>query len=87
MPPTSKTIFEEGAQIKSFKVVKKGVYQRDELVKYLVEDPAKYPGCSGTRCLGDVESDLRAQIAANQKVFDFLLEISFVTEGTDDFDV
>lgn len=67
MPPTSKTIFEEGAQIKSFKVVKKGVYQRDELVKYLVEDPAKYPGCSGTRCLGDVESDLRAQIAANQK--------------------
>lgn len=51
-----------------FKVVSKGVYQRDELVRYLVEEPAKYPGCSGTRCLSDVESDLRAQIAANKKV-------------------
>ncbi|KAK4702852.1 hypothetical protein P7C70_g3372, partial [Phenoliferia sp. Uapishka_3] len=67
MPPTSKTIFEEGAQIKSFKVVREGVFQRDELVRYLVEEPAKYEGCSGTRCLGDVESDLRAQIAANNK--------------------
>jgi N-methylhydantoinase B/oxoprolinase/acetone carboxylase alpha subunit len=68
MPPTSKTIFEEGAQIKSFKVINKGKYMRDELLDYLVEKPAQYPGCSGTRCLNDVESDLRAQIAANQKV-------------------
>ncbi|KAL8281548.1 hypothetical protein RQP46_006232 [Phenoliferia psychrophenolica] len=67
MPPTSKTIFEEGAQIKSFKVVREGVFQRDELIRYLVDEPAKYDGCSGTRCLGDVESDLRAQIAANNK--------------------
>lgn len=29
--------------------------------------PCRYPGCSGTRCLSDVESDLRAQIAANRK--------------------
>lgn len=71
MPPTSKTIFEEGAQIKSFKVVREGVFQRDELVRYLVDEPAKYEGCSGTRCLGDVESDLRAQIAANNKVCHF----------------
>ncbi|BGP45388.1 hypothetical protein JCM10450v2_001206 [Rhodotorula kratochvilovae] len=67
MPPTSKTIFDEGAQIKSFKVVDKGVYQREELVRLLVDEPAKYPGCSGTRCLSDVESDLKAQIAANNK--------------------
>ncbi|KAI5478517.1 5-oxoprolinase [Pseudohyphozyma bogoriensis] len=67
MPPTSKTIFDEGAQIKSFKVVDKGEYQREELLRYLVDEPAKYPGCSGTRCLSDVESDLRAQIAANNK--------------------
>ncbi|KAK4056324.1 hypothetical protein OIO90_002768 [Microbotryomycetes sp. JL221] len=67
MPPTSKTIFEEGASIISFKIVNKGEYQRDALVKILLEDPAKYPGCSGTRCLNDVESDLRAQIAANNK--------------------
>ncbi|KAK4049399.1 hypothetical protein OIV83_004132 [Microbotryomycetes sp. JL201] len=67
MPPTSKTIFEEGASIVSFKIVNKGEYQRDELVRILLEEPAKYPGCSGTRCLNDVESDLRAQIAANNK--------------------
>ncbi|GAA6047784.1 hypothetical protein JCM3770_001776 [Rhodotorula araucariae] len=67
MPPTSKTIFDEGAQIKSFKVVDRGEYQRDELVRLLVDEPAQYPGCSGTRCLSDVESDLKAQIAANNK--------------------
>ena len=67
MPPTSKTIFEEGAQIKSFKIVQKGEYDRQGLLKHLCDDPAKYPGCSGTRCLRDVESDLQAQIAANQK--------------------
>lgn len=67
MPPHSKTLYEEGAQIKSFKIVEKGLYQRDQLVKHLLEDPAEYPGCSGTRCLRDVESDLQAQIAANQK--------------------
>lgn len=67
MPPTSKTIFEEGAQIKSFKIVSKGKYDRDQLVKYLMEEPAKYEGCSGSRCLRDVESDLQAQIAANNK--------------------
>ncbi|KAH8928481.1 Hydantoinase B/oxoprolinase [Atractiella rhizophila] len=67
MPPTSKTIFEEGAQIKSFKLVKAGKYQREELLRYLLEEPAKYPGCSGTRCLSDVESDLKAQIGANWK--------------------
>lgn len=67
MPPTSKTIFEEGASIKSFKIVEKGIYQRDELVRILVDEPAKYEGCSGTRCLSDVESDLKAQIASNSK--------------------
>lgn len=29
--------------------------------------PAQYPGCSGTRNLRDNLSDLRAQVAANQK--------------------
>lgn len=67
MPPTSKTIFEEGAQIKSFKIVSQGEYDRKGLLKHLCDDPAQYPNCSGTRCLRDVESDLQAQIAANQK--------------------
>lgn len=67
MPPTSKNIYEEGAQIKSFKIVNGGQYDRKGLLRHLCEEPAKYPGCSGTRCLRDVESDLQAQIAANQK--------------------
>ncbi|GAA6038543.1 hypothetical protein JCM8097_004622 [Rhodosporidiobolus ruineniae] len=67
MPPTSKTIFDEGAQIRSFKVVSKGKYQATELKRLLVEEPAKYDGCSGSRCFSDVESDLKAQIAANNK--------------------
>lgn len=29
--------------------------------------PAQYPGCSGTRNLRDNLSDLRAQVAANQR--------------------
>ena len=30
--------------------------------------PERYPGCSGSRNLSDNISDLKAQIAANQKV-------------------
>ena len=30
--------------------------------------PSRYPGCSGTRNLKDNISDLKAQIAANNKV-------------------
>ncbi|PWZ02971.1 Hydantoinase B/oxoprolinase [Testicularia cyperi] len=67
MPPTSKTLFEEGARIKSFKIVSEGKFDRQGLVRYMLEEPAQYPGCSGTRCFRDVESDLQAQIAANQK--------------------
>ncbi|SJX60102.1 related to 5-oxoprolinase [Sporisorium reilianum f. sp. reilianum] len=67
MPPTSKTLFEEGARIKSFKIVSEGKFDRRGLEKYMLEEPAQYPGCSGTRCFRDVESDLQAQIAANQK--------------------
>lgn len=67
MPPTSTTIFQEGAQITSFKIVRKGVFDRDGLVKHMVDIPASYPGSSGTRCFRDVQSDLHAQIAANQK--------------------
>ncbi|SPO19719.1 related to 5-oxoprolinase [Ustilago trichophora] len=67
MPPTSKTLFEEGARIKSFKIVSEGKFDRKGLERYMLEEPAQYPGCSGTRCFRDVESDLQAQIAANQK--------------------
>ncbi|KAF8066738.1 Hydantoinase B/oxoprolinase [Lyophyllum atratum] len=67
MPPTSVNIFEEGAEIESFKIVDGGVFDRKGLVEYMVEKPSQYPGSSGCRNIRDVESDLKAQIAANHK--------------------
>lgn len=67
MPPTSVSIFEEGANIESFKIVDGGVFNSEELHQHMVEKPARYPGSSGCRNIRDVESDLKAQIAANHK--------------------
>ncbi|EJD45449.1 Hydantoinase B/oxoprolinase [Auricularia subglabra TFB-10046 SS5] len=67
MPPASTSIYEEGASIVSFKIVKKGDFDRDGLYDRMVVRPAQYEGSSGCRCFRDVESDLRAQIAANHK--------------------
>jgi len=67
MPPHSKTLAEEGATFRSFKIVKQGHFQEEALVEALMA-PGKIPGCSGTRNLSDNLSDLKAQIAANQKV-------------------
>lgn len=60
MPPTSVNIFEEGANITSFKIVDNGNFDQKGLHKYMLEDPAKYPGSSGCRNIRDVESDLKA---------------------------
>ena len=60
MPPTSTTIFEEGAHITSFKIVKEGVFDQDGLYDYMITKPAQYPGSSGCRNIRDVESDLKA---------------------------
>ena len=54
MPPFSKELWEEGAQVKSFKLVKKGQFDEKGVIKILSEDPAQFPGCSGTRTLSDV---------------------------------
>ncbi|KAI0071616.1 Hydantoinase B/oxoprolinase [Panus rudis PR-1116 ss-1] len=67
MPPTSTSIFEEGANIVSFKIVKEGIFDKDGLYDYMIDKPAQYPGSSGCRNIRDVESDLKAQIAANYK--------------------
>ncbi|KAF9223159.1 Hydantoinase B/oxoprolinase [Gyrodon lividus] len=67
MPPTSVNIFEEGAEIVSFKIVDGGVFDQKGLYEYMVDKPAQYPGSSGCRNIKDVESDLKAQIAANYK--------------------
>jgi 5-oxoprolinase (ATP-hydrolysing) len=65
MPPTSREIWEEGAYLESFLLVRNGIFEEQELTRIMLEEPAKYPGCSGTRCLGDNISDLKAQAAAN----------------------
>ncbi|KAG2346564.1 Hydantoinase B/oxoprolinase [Suillus weaverae] len=67
MPPTSVNIFEEGAEIVSLKIVDGGIFDKKGLYEYMVEKPAHYPGSSGCRNIKDVESDLKAQIAANHK--------------------
>lgn len=74
MPPHSKCLAEEGACFKSFKLVKAGLFQEEELVALLME-PGKHPGCSGSRNLQDNISDLRAQVAANQKGINLVKEL------------
>eukprot|EP01119_Soliformovum_irregulare_P023980 TRINITY_DN8499_c0_g1_i3.p1 TRINITY_DN8499_c0_g1~~TRINITY_DN8499_c0_g1_i3.p1 ORF type:complete len:1241 (-),score=304.27 TRINITY_DN8499_c0_g1_i3:47-3769(-) len=72
MPPFSKSLVEEGAAIQSFKLVKDGSFQ-EEGVTQLLMAPGKLPShvsehpISGTRILPDNISDLKAQVAANQK--------------------
>lgn len=67
MPPHSKELYQEGAAIKSEKLVSEGRFNEERITQLLLEEPAQYPGCSGTRCLADNINDLKAQVAANQK--------------------
>ncbi|XP_031275956.1 5-oxoprolinase [Pistacia vera] len=76
MPPFSKSIWEEGAAIKAFKLVEKGVFQEEgitQLLQFPCNDEAhKIPG---TRRLQDNLSDLRAQVAANQRGISLIKEL------------
>jgi len=67
MPPHSRELYQEGAAIKSEKLVSEGHFNEERIIELLHKEPAKYPGCSGTRCLSDNLNDLKAQIASNQK--------------------
>ncbi|EDQ91076.1 uncharacterized protein MONBRDRAFT_15677 [Monosiga brevicollis MX1] len=71
MPPHSKSLLEEGAAIKSFKLVRGGQFQEEGITELLME-PKKYPNSSGTRNLSDNLSDLKAQVAANQRGIELL---------------
>ncbi|KAK3309269.1 Hydantoinase B/oxoprolinase-domain-containing protein [Chaetomium strumarium] len=66
MPPDSTELWQEGAAIKSFFLVRDGHFDEEGIVKILLE-PGKYPNCSGSRRLADNLSDLKAQVAANHK--------------------
>lgn len=63
MPPFSKELWEEGAQFRSFKLVKAGKFD-EEGVTAALNKPGEYPGCEPTRTLRDNISDLHAQVAA-----------------------
>ncbi|KAK5031136.1 hypothetical protein LTS07_004871 [Exophiala sideris] len=67
MPPHSRELYQEGAAIKSEKLVSEGKFDEKRITELLYDEPAQYPDCSGTRCLADNLNDLKAQIAANQK--------------------
>ena len=67
MPPHSRELYQEGAAIKSEKLVSEGHFNEARITELLRDEPAQYPGCSGTRCLEDNINDLKAQVAANQK--------------------
>ncbi|CAM6093520.1 unnamed protein product [Calypogeia fissa] len=76
MPPFSKAIWEEGAAIKAFKLVDHGEFQEDGIRKILESETVDPEGeqidgkarvIPGTRRVEDNLSDLRAQVAANQR--------------------
>ncbi|KAL1619948.1 hypothetical protein SLS56_009915 [Neofusicoccum ribis] len=67
MPPNSTELWQEGAAIKSFKLIHGGEFFDEEGIKNILLEPGKYPGCVGSRRLDDNLSDLKAQVAANRK--------------------
>lgn len=67
MPPNSTELFQEGAAIKSFKLVQNGTFDEKGITNILSVEPSKFNGCSGTRSLKDNLSDLKAQVAANHR--------------------
>uniref|UniRef100_A0A2H1WCL0 SFRICE_009033 n=1 Tax=Spodoptera frugiperda TaxID=7108 RepID=A0A2H1WCL0_SPOFR len=66
MPPHSVSLAQEGAAFRSTLLVDNGTFNEELLTEELMK-PGKVPGCSGTRNLADNLSDLKAQVAANQR--------------------
>ncbi len=65
MPPDSKQLSDEGTAIISFRLVEQGRFREREIAE-LFKD---------SRSLGDTLSDLKAQVAANQKGIDLIEEM------------
>ncbi|KAJ5013575.1 hypothetical protein K4K57_002586 [Colletotrichum sp. SAR 10_99] len=66
MPPDSTELWQEGAAIKSFFLIRDGTFNEEGIISILLA-PGNHPGCSGSRRLPDNLSDLKAQVAANTK--------------------
>ncbi|ODV83857.1 hypothetical protein CANARDRAFT_29589 [[Candida] arabinofermentans NRRL YB-2248] len=82
VPPNAKFLTEEGAIIHTWKIISEGKFDYDGVNKYFVEEPAQYPGSSGTRKLKDNISDLKAQVASNQRGVNLLQDL-FKEYGTE----
>lgn len=75
MPANSTELWQEGAIIKAMKVVENGKFQEERVTEALLYAPARYPGCTGARCLEDNVTDIKAQAAANQKGIGLILSL------------
>jgi 5-oxoprolinase (ATP-hydrolysing) len=80
MPPGSHLLAEEGAAILSFKLVEQGVFQEEKISELLLTPQPSVLNnqgnpVSGTRRLSDNLSDLKAQVAANHKGIELILEM------------
>lgn len=74
MPPHSTSLAQEGAAFKSFLLVENGQFKEDEITKALTT-ATDAKGATGTRNLADNLSDLKAQVAANQKGIQLVSEL------------
>uniref|UniRef100_A0A2M4A7B1 Putative oxoprolinase n=1 Tax=Anopheles triannulatus TaxID=58253 RepID=A0A2M4A7B1_9DIPT len=75
MPPHSTSLAQEGAAFRSFLLVDGGVFQEAAIIERLTRPAPNAIGAPGTRNLSDNLSDLRAQIAANQKGIALVTEL------------
>ncbi|GKZ76276.1 hypothetical protein AnigIFM56816_005255 [Aspergillus niger] len=66
MPPNSTELWQEGAAIRSFKLIHKEYFDERGIIEILLR-PGDYPECTGSRHVSDNISDLKAQVAANHK--------------------
>ncbi|KAE8146980.1 Hydantoinase B/oxoprolinase-domain-containing protein [Aspergillus avenaceus] len=66
MPPSSTELWQEGAAIRSFKLIQAEKFDVEGITEILLS-PGRYPGCTGSRHIADNISDLKAQVAANHK--------------------
>ena len=66
MAPESKYLWEEGLNVRSMKIISKGVFLEAE-IRAAFNAAADFPGCSATRRINDNLSDLKAQASSNQR--------------------
>ncbi|KAF5345009.1 hypothetical protein D9758_010436 [Tetrapyrgos nigripes] len=64
MPPNSTELWQEGAQIKSMKLITGGEFKEKEITE-IFKAAGQYPNCESSRRIQDNLTDLQAQAAAN----------------------